>query len=320
MEGIAVVEDFPQHGSLSSTAVKVPSMQLLSPVNVCVWDDKLIFLERQTEYLLDVISLPGLDGYYTTGFRGRGPNELVNANWTFFEPSYGGLNLLDSDVFLKKAIITEDSVFRVVDTKEFKKNLGPMNGFVRVAENRFFMLNQPTDPVDAELVILDNEKGETEKTSPYPNLAHNSDVYDYEVYYKNGVSRPDGARVAYFYTYFKHFRIYDSNDGSLLKDVSVNIEPYSKSFETETDSRLMAYKRPSATQNYIYAICSNRTVGDTGSLTDELQVWDWDGNPVASYTLDKRVSLYDVSEKYGKLYATTGYVEDSIYVFDLPVF
>lgn len=64
-------------------------------------------------------------------------------------------------------------------------------------------------------------------------------------------------------------------------------------------------------------MCKNSTRAE--NRIQELQVWNWDGKPIARYDMDRKLTLFTVSDKEKKIYAVDGDTEDVIYVYDLPV-
>jgi hypothetical protein len=100
-----------------------------------------------------------------------------------------------------------------------------------------------------------------------------------------------------------------SYDGSLMKEIHINIPPYQSDNVEDWEEREIYYGRPVATDKYIYAPCS----------ADEIQVWDWDGNPIIQYALDKEFFVFAVSEKYKKIYMISTEETDlnKFFVFNL---
>ena len=123
------------------------------------------------------------------------------------------------------------------------------------------------------------------------------------------VSNPVKGKFAAFYSRYKFFRIF-SYEGILEKEVLVNIPPYQINDVKNLEESLYFYYHIVSTEQYIYAYCASNK---------EIQVWDWDGNPVFLYSLDKDYFKFTVSEKHKKIYLTS--IEDmdidKIFVFDL---
>jgi hypothetical protein len=138
-------------------------------------------------------------------------------------------------------------------------------------------------------------------------------------YIKTCAVHPNGKKFASFYGRFKRLRIYD-HSANLLHDIDVQTEPYPTNIEEDLSNQPEYYiGQPQAIGNYIYALCSNskRSQPDAPNAC-ELQVWDWQGNPIACYHLDQNVSLIAISEKYHKMYALDRSIEDQVFIYDIP--
>ena len=48
-----------------------------------------------------------------------------------------------------------------------------------------------------------------------------------------------------------------------------------------------------------------------------LQIWSWEGVPIAHYILDQSVDTFVVSEKYKKIYAISTDRDNVIYTYEL---
>ncbi|GHT74326.1 hypothetical protein AGMMS50262_07050 [Bacteroidia bacterium] len=79
------------------------------------------------------------------------------------------------------------------------------------------------------------------------------------------------------------------------------------------------YGYPKTANEYIYVLCKNAQYKNRNEVvTTEMQVWKWDGTPIASFKINANLSAFNISEKYKKIYAVDIYHENIIYVFNLP--
>lgn len=77
--------------------------------------------------------------------------------------------------------------------------------------------------------------------------------------------------------------------------------------------------QPYATNDHIYTLCENSNMHDTQkNYRCELQVWTWEGKPIACFEFDRKISLMAISWKYNKLYAFDNSLENEIYIYNLP--
>ena len=74
-----------------------------------------------------------------------------------------------------------------------------------------------------------------------------------------------------------------------------------------------------STEDHIYLLYSGRTRETQAELDSEcshLLVYDWDGNPVRRYELEKTIN--SIFLKDGKIFGASKYPKARIYVYDLP--
>lgn len=82
------------------------------------------------------------------------------------------------------------------------------------------------------------------------------------------------------------------------------------------------FKRIVPTDEGFKLCCNDRRIYHVSLDDGSVQVWRWDGAPVASYWLDHRISSFALSERTGKIYAvsTDEGAADQIFVYDLPYY
>jgi hypothetical protein len=204
----------------------------------------------------------------------------------------------------------------VEESASLKSTPAPYNGFLDLGDGKICYVTYGGQNVDhdTEYVILNTETGESKEVSPFPHFLDDhawGDLDKLFLYAKNSVVKPDKSRFASFYGRFKFFRIHDA-DGGIVKNVRVETEPRGE--------RLIAYGTgfPKATDRYIFVFCTNRRENEPPADTTELQIWDWEGNPVVKYVLDRNLRCFAFSEKYKRLYATNQYDADRIYSYQIP--
>ena len=85
---------------------------------------------------------------------------------------------------------------------------------------------------------------------------------------------------------------------------------------------MLYYSIPYSDDKYIYVICYNAKTSETKKST-ELQIWNWNAEPVAVLNLDKGLRQFTVSKEKRRLYATdplndVNKVNSKIFWCDLP--
>jgi hypothetical protein len=311
--GVTVVTEFPQEGPLTATTVSVP-VPFLSPMAMLAFNDHLVVYKNREEFLFSFYSLPAANYLFSAGMMGQGPNDFLLLDPRSLHPTDSGFCALETMTNRVDTISVQDNRLVVSKTKPL---------FRHPANNGFYPLNDSIvllyGTVDAkkEYTLYNKRTSEMIPTGEYPHWTTKEpqSLQQFMTYIKSSVVHPLGNRFASFYGRFKRFRIYDAS-GTILHDVQVHIGKYDA---PETASPTYYIGQPQAVGKYIYVLCAN-TVGAATEKTSayELQVWDWNGAPIACYTLDKNLSMFSISEKYRKLYALIRTNADELFIYDLP--
>jgi hypothetical protein len=321
-----IVTEFPVKKELKATVITVPPI-ILTPANICISDDKLIIIYDKKDTILDFFQLPECKYLFGAGIRGGGPDDFSpDYDSRFLHFAENELNIFSSDGMLKRFTVDYRSK-RIINNKSKSQRINtdhlgyPTNRFNILNDTLCYSLSQIAYNEGFEFVMINTKTKRNLPFSPYPDWLGKVWIKDDIpfVYIKNMASHPSGTRFASFYGYFKRWRIYDYKT-NLVRDIHVEVPPYSKNVNENVSERMVYYGYLRATAEYIYVECRNRKASDKPLTNTEIQVWDWDGNPVAVYTLDKKISLFTISEKEKKIYAlnTDEENEDKIYVYSIP--
>ena len=309
-----VVTEFPKKAQLSATVLKTEPVIFL-PDKMLIINDQLWINQRMKNPTFDVFHLPDGEYLYSTGTKGQGPNEFINTS--VVQKLNDRIYILDHP-FVKINEIGDNGRLKTIDTyKPFI--ITPINGLIVLNENLFCSFAYcATGLTGKEEYRMSNRINGKEKVfSLYPKLS--AAKYEGEqrcqIYIKRLVSNPKTLQFAAFYAYFKFIRFYNY-DGVMEKEIFVEIPPYKPENVDDSDERMFYYIGVESTEKYIYALCANSKPNDDETLP-EMQVWDWEGNPVIQYTFDKIFISFVVSEDDKKMYATTYDNDDEIYVYDM---
>ncbi len=312
-ENATTVTDFPISGELLvSKQYDLSLLPLNADKYLYVSGDVVLVSEWNGDYHWSAHSLSSLSDNSIQGFRagrkGRGPNEFVNRPTVLVPtPGDGSFVAYDHTVDEFKRFTFEDERLVVKEEKELPiPHNVPVNMLTRINDDTYLCLN---DAGNTEFILINPHTGEYKEVVKYPRfMVAQAEASGQEALWvsltNRPVAKPDGTRFANFYFRYKYFRIFDDN-GNVLKEVSVDIEPYtSHEATTEKDPFAFAYDSAFATDEYIYAICStdDRSNPDE-EKPSELQVWNWDGEPIASYPLDHKVVFGYITLPDMKLYS-----------------
>lgn len=311
-----VVHEFGAYGELVAEVVPVPVPYLI-PRYMGISGDYLLVHKVREEKLFSLFSLPDLTYVADVGIKGQGPDDFNLLDTRSFQMTQDGFHVIDANLNMWKEVEIADKSLKVKTSKQIFGRGMSSNGFYPLWDGRYVTLTQPDS--EMEFAIYDMDNGEfCTVESKYPHWQEISkEIPAFMAYIKTCVSHPDGKRFAAFYSRFKRWRLYDESM-NMMADVDVQVEPCKADIELDPSEQPVYYiGQPYATNKYIYALCSNRNTEKDGR--SELHIWDWEGNPVACYTFDRKLSLIAVSEKYGKIYGIDNQTEDLLFMYKLPL-
>ncbi len=308
------VNDFPVKSGLKAKVVDIPPVAI-TPFNLFITKEKLVMFNMKKDTIFDVFKLPECGYLFAAGGKGEGPDDFFDIDRRSFIPTDKGFKVFFQGHKALKEVEIHENTVEIVQEKTLKFDIDqyPVNGFTLINDTSYIYWSGLK--TETEYDLLNTKTQERKSFSPYPGWCKSELKEDKMfTYVKNVTVKPNGKMFAAFYGYFKKFRIYDCQ-GNLLKDVSVEINPYDESLNKENRT-IFYFSYPKSSDKYIYALCKN--ADNQTMVNPELQIWRWDGTPVGCYSLDRQISLFAVSEEYGKIYAINGDIEDEIYIYDLP--
>jgi hypothetical protein len=304
-----VITEFPEKKEIKTSVIQTEPV-ILAPDEMFIMNDRIWIFQNKKDTLFDVFDLPDCNYLFSTGMKGQGPNEFIFPTGKTIQADKEGFTILDMNVMKTVTLQTDNSLHTVKSGKIFDQF--PVNGFIKLNDSLFCAFADcATGTAGSYEYQLKNLSKEGEiKFSEYPDLTGKKFEGDErcQIYYKYLVANPSERRFAAFYSFFKFFRIY-SYEGKLEREIQVKTLPFQSGDVENWEERKLYYGRPFATERYIYALCS----------ANEMQVWDWNGNPIIQYDLDKDFFAFAVSEKYKKVYLVCAEETDSdkIYALDL---
>lgn len=147
--------------------------------------------------------------------------------------------------------------------------------------------------------------------------------------FRNGQQKfsPDGTKLATCISNGCAIAMYDCSDSSLNERAMLAYYPpvfsltdydYQKT-ALSLDSRA-GFLDVACTDKYVYALYSGRVLSDdlfTAYYGNHIFVYDWDGNPVKHYVLDKDLFMLNIDEDNGTLYGVSNDPEGCILEYKL---
>ncbi|MDR3236226.1 MAG: TolB-like 6-bladed beta-propeller domain-containing protein [Prevotellaceae bacterium] len=314
------VVKLPEITELSSTSKQL-NVEVLLSGRIFIHEDKLIVFEQLHENMFKVFELPTLKYLYSFGDQGMGPNNFVSVgNDDIIAYHSEFVEIYDTGKI--KYVKFTDSTAYIADTKPL--NLfhlkTPVNRFKKINDSIYYFDNWFEIEQQNEFTRLNIFSHEQSYFSPYPDWIHlASDEEKYPIYLKSTYYNSFNDKIAAFYYHFPVMKLLDS-DGNTIKEVRFDAGKVSdyESVQNEVFHFTDAY----ATDDYIYAQWIGKSkkevAGDMENFTPEIFVFDWDGNILNRYKLDKPSITFTVSENNRKMYCTSFTETDVIYEYDLP--
>lgn len=315
-----VVTTFPQTGKLQAQVKQLP-VPVLLPRFMGVAGEHLVVYKQKEQKIFALFRLPDCSYVGDMGNRGQGPDDFNLLDSRSFCLGENGFEVLEAGSNLLKTVVIQEDGLKVSSSLPVFEQGISNNGFYPLADSVYLTLGRLED--ENEYCLFDKKTGTVTKMENYPHWVaiekRENTPPPFVTYLKNCVVHPDGKRFASFYCRFKRLRIYDQHV-RLLHDVDVQVAPYATHFEGDVRYQPGYYiGQPYATEEYIYTLCENSDFRDgQRNYRCELQVWSWNGRPVACFEFDRKISLMAVSRKYNKLYALDSDVENEMYIYDLP--
>lgn len=323
--------DFPVSLELSHKPISLGT-PIMYPSGFVFLDSALVVLDISGDYFLSFFTLDDYSLINQSVRRGRGPMEE--------ESVFGLFKGMDKNELWYKTL----SGIKIVkynmgeENMIYKRDIPNCDSFEGVT----LMLNDevlgiPRYFQNKEFVKISTEDCAIIEFGPgFPDVGKNLEMEGKSILGTKSITvKPDGSLFAASYHYFPMLRIYNADDGSLKADARLGnsqefplakIDPNAS--QTETLSTITNYYTSNSTNRYIYASYSGKSLLDLQpdiiqegfkimDFTNEIHVFDWDGNPVKRLILDKRIFAFAVSPDDKTLLAIPMSEPDNLLLYDL---
>ena len=277
------------------------------------------------ENIFKVYSYPEVEYLYTWGNKKEGPENTGFINSGTLSTHNSLVNYVSTTTL--KSIDFNSSNPNILDQRiGLSAAQGPLNGFCRLSDSVF--LADIFDPyINAKKehrILYPNEKvGEV--FGDFPDEGINFDEYIHKVsyYQKSTVANPSKERIASFYFRIPKLKIYDYQT-NLIKEVNLdanrkNVHERDLKFP---DHDFIYFAGPKATKDFIYILYVNadksKVLDFSNSYQPAILKFNWDGNLLESYSLDRPIVSFAISPDNKKIYGVHIGNGDSIIEFELP--
>lgn len=312
-------DDFPHTENLISIVYHVSEAVYL-PMSLFLLKDRVVVVDQKSEYIFHLFDANKFS--YEGGFvrHGRGPGEEEE----YFNPYMRKVDE-SSIIYQTPSSIKTVSFSAEMDSLSITGEVNLFDNIINFQNlfklgNRYLgyegSLGHSTefhgyDPVSSKMF----EFGEG-----FPWLEKQIENEGLFLELKRVTVKPDESMFAAAYLCFPMVRIFCGNTGYVVHDTrfvcnkqipqaSLADNPKNK----EADRNVIYYSIINSTDNYIYVLYGNNSF----DMSNELHIFDWEGNPVKRIFLDKDIFTFDVSPDDSFIIACSHNHTDKLFKFNL---
>ena len=296
---------FPQEKRIQ--AVKCPEGDVMDPSYMIQKGDYLLVRSGQPKKQLFVFTVPDLRFVCATGNQGRGPEEfstfptLVESRTdTFYVFGYAHRHLKSLAV---------DSAARVHLTECYEIPLHEVFNHMHLIDDSVLLYETVMLPQYAVYKYdLKNRKSidelKIERETPESELTFDT---------SRGYMAANDSVMIYVYLYKNQIDIYDVKDFRLKRRIVGVYKPQKPAFRNKE----LYYLGVIPGDKYFYALFKGERTEKGENRSNTIEVYDYDGNPVALYRFDIPPLYFYPDEKNNCIYATHPSCMDTLLRYDL---
>ena len=296
---------FPQEKRIQ--AVKCPVGDVMDPSYMIQKGDYLLVRSGQPKKQLFVFTVPDLRFVCATGNQGRGPEEfstfptLVESRTdTFYVFGYAHRHLKSLAV---------DSAARVHLTECYEIPLHEVFNHMHLIDDSVLLYETVMLPQYAVYKYdLKNRKSidelKIERETPESELTFDT---------SRGYMAANDSVMIYVYLYKNQIDIYDVKDFRLKRRIVGVYKPQKPAFRNKE----LYYLGVIPGDKYFYALFKGARTEKGENRSNTIEVYDYDGNPVALYRFDIPPLYFYPDEKNNCIYATHPSCIDTLLRYDL---
>lgn len=328
-----VFSKFPREIKLVHKEITTPNV-LFMVGEMELLDSALIILNLKDDKFFQIFTFPDLK--YLGGFieKGRGPNEEVSIN-PYIRHVSGNKLMFKTLVAVKIAQLNMNiRKLNIIKTIHIPGELININ-HPFIIDNILYGYNV-SRKTNKEFVGYEQATNSIFDFGPsYPKVGKKiPSKFRNNIFAKAITVKPDQSSFASVYDLFPLLRIYSRN-GNLVKETYYNngqIFPsavMSHPTQEEANKVMQNYRKIKASNQYIYALYNGKTIGESniefnkdglGGLRDisnEIHVWDWNGNPIMKILLDKEIFSFCITPDDKSIICTSINNLNTLFKYDI---
>jgi len=329
-------DKFPNETHLKHEVIETPPV-LFSTVGIVLLDDVLITIDSKADKHFNVFQLPDYEYIGSYINRGRGPNEEI-----FIHSNISKINknkFIYSSYFthVKKAAFNkEENKIEILESFSLPTPLHEIQHAFWL-DGKIYGRHR-NESKNKEFVKFNPDDNTFSVFGPsFPELDENISLEKRRAFFSPGFTvKPDKTLIACTYNNLPILRIINT-DGTLKRDMRFNNDlPFphgllrSNPSISDLDNKQHNYFDRSSTGKYIYALYWGVLEGERHGpdrrdgpfeldYSNEIHVWDWDGNPVKKIVLDRKIRSFDVTPDDKYLIGSSINSKDKLFKYPLQL-
>lgn len=260
--------------------------EIISPDFITRIDNKLVISSSRSDNMLHVYSLPDLNYLYSTGRKGKGPEEIQlfpmfceSLNQALYVWGY-------SPITIKKFDVNHNGELKFIDLIKLPRY--EAFNYMHILNDSLFIYYLPD-----QLKIV---KFDLKNSKYLDDIQMEKDDHNESYFYSNrGTIAANDSFLVFGYLFKKQINIYRVSDFKLHKIIKGNYkhkDPIVGDFETP-----VFYTKIVAGENFFYVLFD-----DNKSNSVVMEVYNYNGSFVKEFTFDITPELFAVDEKNKTIY------------------
>ena len=293
-----------------------------SEVEMVINDNIMVMKSRTQDGMFALLSLPDLQYIKSFGIIGNGPDEFMfphlckntdpNIVATVVETTNGKIYDISTD-----GIMTPNNI-KIPKEKSSRMTNGEHPGLMSDTI-LYYAANSSTGKS-----VFTIGKTDSIQVSEIQNLALDPKRKGWANYIGDFAINKEQTRMVYAYKYFKLVRFFDLEHNT-VRTINFEREEFDESTQYKInglDANVTHYWGISASEKYVYILYSGRTPYQVGSDNNKgnyyihVEKYDWNGQPIAKYKLDKW-GYFTVDEEDNFLYLVSTNDDSSFFKYKL---
>jgi len=316
---------FPIQKDLKCSTIEVEPVLIAKSPGLVISNNYIVFLRSKGDNIFSIFSFPSLNHIGDFGTIGRGPNEFLLPDVKNAVASNDGFILFD----VSRKVFVHINISKLIENRKFvekhievPEELYTLNDAHIVNDKIIWGMPYPKvekGKVQAKYMYTSYNitSNQVEYFGLYPDIYKNKSEADlWAAFYRHSVIKPDGTRIASFFDSIKMLRIYNQSK-ELIKELIMDTQDYFSTSYRQEHGIKKYYKVVKSTEHYIFALCYNAPKSRFFEIMPTIEVWNWDGEPIANFKMSNPILTFDVTSDNKKIYCIDYIDTNKFYVYDI---